>query len=314
MMPNLHIAGILIAGVLWLVSKYSRIQAFSDAGFILFCITILSFVITYNQQRLRSYLQMHADVSYLPAKRIRTTNNILLAAFSIILLACMIILPRIHYQDIATTIGTLFRRLIGAFLGLFFPDSYDPSVGDVDLLKIDYGTGTPTAAQSGLLDQILAALQAVFGVLAIVFFVILVFLGARWLMRRLLSHEHTVQADNHEYIDVRETRQDIDIERQPSKRRNKIWGRSPNQRIRHLWQREIARRTLRVTQGKATLSKAQALAHSTPREAERIAELEPNGYHELLHEGYEKARYSQDGCTAQDVSGLTDARRRSARS
>ena len=51
-------------------------------------------------------------------------------------------------------------------------------------------------------------------------------------------------------------------------------------------------------------TKGQPNKWATPSELERDAELADNAGMQALHDAYEKARYSENGCTREDMNAL----------
>lgn len=305
-MENAHIALVLLAGALYLASRFAREAWLADAGLWVLFLAVVSLMVHYNQHQLLEHLEMRSGVSYLPERRIRVANNVLLAGFMLVTGILMAVLPRAPLGELAGRIAALLRSVAGALLGLLFSDA-GGSVGQgAGLLDVELEKGAPTARGSGLIDQLIAVLEGAAGVAAAVALAALVALGARWLLRRLLARgDGDGPVGAHEFVEVAEER----AETRPAgpRRRPEAPGRGPSARVRRAWRREVARRARRLSRRGAPSPGAALLPFSTPSEAEGLVGW-AGARREALHACYEKARYAEGGCGEEEAARALRAR------
>lgn len=297
---NFHIALIFISIALLLTSKFTRNTDFAAAGWWVFIFCIISFLVHLNQSRLYRYMTVNREVSYLPARQIRIMNGLFLGFFVIAALSLMILLPRIPYSDIAAAIGNFIRRVIGAILGLFFRDEGHGS-GVIATPDINYETGLPDARQDTWLDMLIAVIEKVMEIAAVIVMLVIAFMVLSWLYRKITGGRDSTGTDEHEFIRAEARRERVSRKKETSGAPG-LFSRSPADRIRRKYMQAVTRGISQTGSGRRRA--VSSLNKMTPAEIEAAAGISGSEKTDYLHRYYEFARYSGGEVTAADVEDL----------
>lgn len=223
---------------------------------------------------IHGYLSLNRDMAGVPVKRIVRTTGV--AVLAMVLLAGGLLLP-------ALAMGTGYLRI-----------NPNPQPGQrqvqVETTSSDFMAMPDWMQQLGENDggfQMPAFVSYFFMALAGALVVVCLLYGVYWVIRGLrgsfVDHRDVVQ-------NLRRDPED-QVEETFGKRtrRPRIWDRSPSAQVRRRYRRAVLR-----------AAKEEPPRWAAPQEIEREAGLEDP----LLHQLYEKARYSQEGCTAQESRSL----------
>lgn len=261
---------------------------------------LADFLVYINLRSLNSYLYSRRGIANLPGKQIISTNRALMMAFSILALMVMLVLPLIPLDHIVSSIGIAIRDFLRWVFSHF--SSEDQAVVETVAESLApsgqsamLGDVKPTPAWLKMLYDIIFAVIAFAvsaGALVGIGYAILL------LVHRFYKPTAT-SGDMQEFIN--EETESSFIQNVEKKSSDSLFSSlfHPNAAIRKRFKRQIEK-------GSASNKKAgNAIPVSfTPSELEEYAGLSDDERTRLLHTLYEKARYSQDGCTKEDVSLL----------
>jgi len=312
MLVDFHIFLAFLAAVLYFVSRFTRNPVFAQTGLWIFFITILSFLIRLNRQKLSKFMKVNQEVSYLPADQIRLMNHLFMLVFSVLTGAVMYELPQLPYSMITDRIGYFLKCVIGAFLSLLFHDTAYHGLGDVFHQDINYGGGNVKQSDPSVLAMLLHVLEKVMNVAAVIVLLLILILAAKHIYRHFINKNKADTVDRHVFINVEEKKERAD--RQKRKGRGKrLFFNDINSRIRRYYYQTVRKQIaqgshIRKDTARSDFNDGRLLTF-TPREIETYVRLPQNSRTEKLHYYYEKARYSRNGCDKEDYSGLfqTDA-------
>ena len=261
---------------------------------------LANFLVNMNLRSLNSYLYSRRGIANLPGKQIISTNRALMMVFSVLALVVMLVLPLIPLDHIVSSIGIAIRDFLRWVFSHFsaeeeavvetVAESLAPS-GQSAML----GDVKPTPAWLKMLYDIIFAVIA-FAVSAGA----LVGIGYAILLLVHRFYKPTAAAgDMQEFID--EETENSFIQDTEKKSSDSLFSSlfHPNAAIRKRFKKQIQK-------GSASNKKAgNTIPISlTPAELEEYAGLSDDERTRLLHTLYEKARYSKDGCTKEDVASL----------
>lgn len=261
---------------------------------------LADFLIYLNLRSLNSYLYSRRDIANLPGKQIISTNRALMVVFSVFALIVMLALPLIPLDHIVSSIGIAIRDFLRWIFSHFsaqeetivetVAESLAPS-GQTEM----FGEVKPTPAWLKMLYDIIFAVIAFvvsIGVLVGIGYAILI------LVHRFYKPAAVV-GDMQEFID--EKTETSFIENTEKKSNDSLFSSlfHPNAAVRKRFKKQIQK-------GSASNKKAGNTipVSLTPAELEEYAGLSNDERTRLLHTLYEKARYSKDGCTKEDVALL----------
>lgn len=233
-------------------------------------------------ERIESYIDVNKDMRNMPARRILRISSALLAAavviFSITLLPALLN-SDMEYRYTPPPVSEEETSL---------------SLPEEEILQDDTGQGDMMAAMDVEPNPILEAIFQILEYVLVIGFSILIVFGIIYGALHLSRMFRQSFQDRGDFV---ENLQDDELEaiRERARRirdRPGLFDRSPN---------AVIRRRYRKTVLHAAKNRPQAWM--TPCEAENHAGLTGDAI-ERLHNVYEKARYSPEGCTRQDFSQL----------
>lgn len=261
---------------------------------------LANFLLHMNLRSLNSYLYSRRGIANLPGKQIVSTNRGLMIVFSVLALVIMLVVPLIPLDHIVSSIGIAIRDFLRWVFSHFsseeeavvetVAESLAPS-GQASM----FGEVKTTPAWLKMLYDIL------FGVIAFVVSAgALVGIGYAILMLIHRFYKPTAAAgDMQEFIE--EETESSFIQDSEKKEKDSLFSQlfHPNAAIRKRFKKQIQK-------GSASNKKAgNTIPISlTPAELEEYAGLSDDERTRLLHTLYEKARYSKEGCTKEDVASL----------
>lgn len=277
--------------------KQSKLQ---DLIYWITFVWLADFLIYINLKSLNSYLYSRRAIANLPGKQIISTNRALMIVFSVLALVLMLVIPLIPLDHIVSSIGIAIRDFLRWFFSHFsseeqavvetVAESLAPS-GQATML----GEVKPTPAWLKMLYDILFAVIA-FAVSAAA----LVGIGYAILLLVHRFYKPTAATgDMQEFIN--EETESSFIQDVKKKETESFFSQlfHPNATIRKYFKKQIQK-------GNAANKNHSTLIPSslTPEELEKYAGLPDEERTKLLHTLYEKARYSKEGCTKEDVALL----------
>ena len=296
-LENLHLLLAITSICLCIAEWFGDLSGFARYGYILFCCTAVSWLLHLNLRNLHQYMTQNRDVSHLPARQIRLINRLFLTIYLALTGAAMFLFPKLPYQGALRTLGHVLKSLISALLKLLFrngPDTLpeEPPVGETPMM--DFSMFPNDGSGPSLWLKILEFFLELLGT---VLLILLVFLLLRAVYRKITDALHKLFASEQETREflMPDLRQEKLSREETRKERRLFTDLSPDGRIRKLYIRSIRR-----------LQKREQIIprSSTPQEIEGCVKLEKTAGNLLLHEVYEKARYSRDGCSSSDLADL----------
>ena len=302
-LDDLHLAGVGIAAVLYLIYRFSRNDVYANAGTCLLCITILSFLVHRNQRRLDQYITINDKVSFLPERQIRTMNNLFLGAYGLITGAVMVIIIRSPYRTVGNFLIALFKAVLGTILRIFFRNSSAKGIRetflkDVNLKDVDL----TNADNSGY--SMLEKIMGIIATTAIIIFAVVVLISlVNFIYRKLTGISGSADTDVHEFIRPEMKSERIDAS---SAAGSEVSDNSINMRIRKVYKKRIRRAARSSDDNRKVVSRNMyAMSCSTPSEIEEHVHIDMNTEsNQALHRIYEQARYSENGCNENDLRSV----------
>ncbi len=261
---------------------------------------LADFLVHMNLRSLNNYLYSRRGIANLPGRQIVSTNRALMMVFSVLALVVMLVLPLIPLDHIVSSIGIAIRDFLRWIFSHFSSEEENvvetvaeslASSGQSDM----FGDVKPTPAWLKMLYDIIFAIIAFavsVGALVGIGYAIL-----------LLVHRFykpiAAAGDMQEFID--EETETSFIQDAEKKSGDSLFSSlfHPNATIRKRFKKQIQRGSSSNKKVGNTIP-----ISLTPAELEEYAGLSDDERTRLLHTLYEKARYSKDGCTKEDVALL----------
>lgn len=289
-MRDFHVTLGVLAVVTQVVGRLSgRPELFAVAD-VVALFTILHFFIHGYFHRQQKFLTDNQKVYSLPKKKIARTGGFFLVGFLVAVSVGMAVVKEVYS-------GTLFAKLKAMFLyvlGVMFGAILDTDgLGKDELLLQDntnlLGVMNQFSQKSDSpWDNVINSIQTILIVIGVIFLVVLCITMIVNYVRRLIGGaKFDVKGRSGREVNDRE-----ESIRGKGAKREKLLDFSPNAKARRIYRRCINRQRKR----------GQAVPEwMTPAEIESMVALSGDEQHLELHHIYEKARYSELGCTEEDA-------------
>ena len=290
-----HVLVLALFAALYVLSFYAGMDLSRNISYVLAFLYVILILLYKNLLNLESYLQVNATIENIPRKQIARTNAGAMALVVISSAALMLLAPHLGLENLLLKL----KDGLVALLRLIFsgirsepeetvpestavPDLGPPSV-------VPTGSDPPPWAQA-----IFAVIRTFFTVLFIGLILFLIGYGIYSLIRRFYRpyHDNTdVQEFIHDDPDVKES-----LLKETILRHLPFLDPSPGGTVRRIYKKTIE---------KGVSKKAGIrLSSLSPEELEDAAALEKDEKRKTLHETYEKARYSNEPLTKDDVKKI----------
>ena len=263
---------------------------------------VLFFIYT-NLTQVSGFLKTNEEIANLPGRQIVRTNRTMLSLFTALSLLFLLILPFLHLDQLLIAAGGGILALIRMLFSLF-PGS-EPEVAVQETMEaVRDSAGYPMlppadegpAWLKAILDFLSWVLAAAIAVACAAGFVYLVIQLFRRFYRPIQEND-----DTQEFI-REEERADLSAREEKKGRREGFFSfLQPDAQIRRIYRSVLKKRF------RAQKMNGAPNAAATPSELECSAGLQENDAAKVLHELYEKARYSGKPCLREDVNRLKES-------
>lgn len=292
-MRTLNLVFLLLAIFAAVVSKLSNNPNLLVASNLLVLIAILHFFLHgyfFNQHR---FLHNYTLKYSLPKKKIRRIGGMYFSGFLIFVCVGMAVMREIYSGTLLAKIRAMFLYILKQLFGAIFQS--DGLGKDELIIQQNYsllGVMTDVAKkEDSAFEGLIDTLQSLLIIMGITVIVIVIIAAVVTTVRRLIQG---VRVDN----EGARAEQTFDTEvllKESPMDQGKPFDFSPAARIRRTYRKAINRHRGR---------RKTILTWMTPEEVERHAGLPEDAAHKQLHILYEKARYSETGCTVEDLQLL----------
>ena len=291
MNPFLGVLALFV--ILYIVGVLSKNDLNSTVNYYLvFGYTIL-IIIYKNVTQLEGYLEYNSSVENIPTRQIRKNNRLIISVFLAMVIAAMIFLPMTGASQLIVYFWYAIRAGLRFIASLFSggsetteipPETEAAAAEQMSPGMMDV-TETP-AWLTALYDSLSLALGVVVGLLILVALVTAIY--------KLIKKFYRPSFDNNDEAVFLDPLGGSDSMDRMGRRERPLWlSFDPNAVIRKQYRKMIKK-------GKKLIDRSAY----TPTELEEYAEIPESEHRSRLHGLYEKARYSQEGCTKEDVQSL----------
>lgn len=249
-----------------------------------------------NLTQMDVFVKRHETLERLPVRRLGKINGRMMWIQTIVLTITMFLVPYAGLDKIIQMIGSLGRRLLVWLISLLPSGTSEQMMTDAVQEAEDMGMGTAEAAPAWLefIYKILNVLSWVLVIALILWVLRAVVLKLCEMYRNFNSH----MDDNGDTIErliappAAEKKKRLDR----TKRENLFWDRSPEGRIRKYYKKWVL----------YDLGQSPE-PFQTPEEMVGLMDMDENQKKEFCYY-YEKARYSREGCSREDMKNMLDIR------
>ena len=284
---------LILFGFLYLIGLFSGIRMIRDMNYVLAFLYVILILIYRNLRNLERYLEVNSSIENIPKRQISRTNTGALVLVIIVVCIFMLLFPLIGIDQLLIKMKDALVALLRLiFQGKGVPADVVPeSTRPEEMLPPGYipdGQMLPDWALA-----IFAVIRTFFVILAAAFALYLIGYGIYSVIKRFYRPYHDNE-DVQEFI-----RDDPDqkesLFREVLLKRFAFLDTSLQGSIRRAYKKTIEKGLAKQKK------KAADLSAFSPEELEDAAALEKDEKRASLHETYEKARYSNEPLTKEDM-------------
>lgn len=294
---DFHVTLAVVSIALSVIAKVAEEPAYGVVSDLMGIFLILHYFLHGFYYRQYRFISDNQRVYSMPRKKIARISAILLAGFLFMICIGMTLAKELYTGTLYEKIKALIMYIMGLFFGALLEND---GLGRDDLAFTDHKgiigvMNGVTDHKEGIWDTILNSIQSlliVVGLLALVLLCLSLLIN---FVKNKLTGLHLNEKGG-TALDV------SDREEKLTNRKNgrkKLFDFSPEARI-----RSIYRRCIRQHKGQ----RKKVPVWMTPAEIEGMSELPIEPAYKTLHELYEKARYSQNGCSVEEVNQVKGMR------
>lgn len=274
------------------LTKMSELQ---QLCFLLSIVYVLLFITNKYLLNLVRFVYNHEGMTNIPFHQIRASNRVMTTFLGGLFLIMMLTFSLIPLDRLFSVLGKLFIRLIRFLISLFrFEEPEDsPEPEEEDMLIEDYPINEP----SRLMEIISQILEWVAAILVIVFILAAVMYALYQIYQYFYLKSDQVVRDKIEFLSpfVQKER----VKHNHKKIFRNLFGRSNNAQIRKFFIQAVNANLTSDTKLDQSLTPSEISASilGSPSETS-VSVIEQN---HLITEYYEKARYSNEECSKEEV-------------
>ena len=291
LLPMIGVLGVFV--VLYIIGTLTHNQLVTTVNYYLGFLYTILIILYQNGVHLNGYLEYNNSVENIPVRQIRKNNTMIMSVFMAVVILMMIFLPMTGMSNLIVLFGKGLRAALIFILGLF---TKEPSEAVPEELTPQAEQSMP-ADFSGLVDETPAWVTALYNSLSLALGVavgILLFAALITAIYKLIKKFYRPSFDNNDeavFLDPLQGSDDMD---RSGRFQRPLWlSFDPNSVIRKQYRKMILKRKRRVDRNSYT-----------PEELEDYVEVPADERRARYHGLYEKARYSKEGCTRDDVQAL----------
>ena len=279
--------------ILYIVGTLTHNNLVTTVNYYLGFLYTLLIILYQNGVHLNGYLEYNNSVENIPVRQIRKNNTMIMSVFMAVVILMMIFLPMTGMSNLIVLLGKGLRAALVFILGLFSKESAQEIVEETTAPAMEDMQG----GFDGLVDDTPAWLTALYNSLSLALGVvvgILLFAALITAIYKLIKKFYRPNFENNDeavFLDPLQGSDDMD---RSGRFQRPLWlSFDPNSVIRKQYRKMILKRKKRVDRNSYT-----------PEELENYVEVPEDERRAKLHGLYEKARYSRDGCSREDVQAL----------
>lgn len=289
-MRDFHVSLAVIAVASHMVGRLSKNEYAFVLADVIALFTIFHYFVHGYLYHQHKFLTDNQRVYSLPKKKIARTGTIFLTAFLFVVSVTIAIVKEIYSGTLVEKIKTIFLYLVGTFFGSLLETG---GLGEDELLlQNNYdliGTLNQISAKTDSpWEKVISSVQTFLIVVGVIFLLVLCVAAIAGYIRKMIAGTRVIVRDE-QGREVKDREEKI---KNVSAKREHILDFSPTAKARRIYRKYIHRQR----------KKGQVLSESlTPAEIEKLVAMPEEEKYLTLHQIYEKARYSEFGCTEEEA-------------
>jgi hypothetical protein len=290
---------LLLLLTIYLGCYSTRYQTGMQLCFALGIVSILLYLINQYLLNLDSFVYEHSDIKNVPYPQIRNSNNVLVTFLYGLILFVMLIFSRLPLRNYLETLAKLFLRMMRFLVSLIHINPPE-DLPDLILPPEEIPMDIPEQDPSYLIELIIKILTWLANIVAFaVILVFIIYIVYRIYKYFYLQNRETV--DKIEFISPFGKKERVKrVSRQ--KQQSKKFGHTNNAMIRKLFYKAVSSNISGHAELAKRLTPSELSEYAIVKaENEETAAPEINKKRQLLTTYYEKARYSKEECSKEEV-------------
>lgn len=289
-MRDFHVVLGVSAVACWLIGNLSQSPKMHTMSDIVTLFTIIHFFIHSYFHRQQKFVSDNQKMYSLPKKKIAKTGGMFLALFVVLVGIGIAVVKEIYSGTLLAKLKAMYMYLMSKFFGAVFETD---GLGRDELYFKDHtdmlGAMNGIAAKADSpWENIVNSIQTVLVVIGVILLIVLCVALIVNYVRNMVSG---MKVNGKKYVEKNVSDREESLWGKSSKR-EKLLDFSPTAKARRIYRRCINKQK----------GRRQAIPdYMTPAEIENMVSLPADVKYRELHNIYEKARYSEQGCTEDDV-------------
>lgn len=289
-MRDFHVVLGVAAVASWVIGNISvnpKMHVLSD---ILTLFAIAHFFVHGYFHKQQKFLSDNQRMYSLPKKKIRKTGGLFLGSFMIFVGVGIAVVREIYTGTLMAKLKALWMYLLGVVFGAFI-NTDGLGTDELTLKETEEILGIGGAVQAkeeSFWDTIINSLQTILIAIGVIFIIVLLVS----MLVNYIRHKMSSMGGNQRNKVARDVSDREESLRGRGARRDSIFDFSPNAKTRRLYKKTIQRLKRR----------GQIVPENlTPSEIETMVSMPAEAPYQELHMIYEKARYSEAGCSEEEA-------------
>lgn len=300
---------LLILFVMYYITCHlTGMQDLLQLSFILSIVYVLLYVVNKYLLNLERFVFNHEGMTNIPFHQIRNSNHVMIVFLTSLFLVTMFTFSLLPLDRLFSILGKLFIRLIHFIISLLRfeePENIPEPEEEEQMVVEDY----PIPVPSRLMEIIQEVLQWIATILVIAFIIALIMYALYQIYQYFYLKSEEVVKDKIEFLSPFTQKERIKRER--GKMLRNLFGRSNNAQVRKFFAQAVTDSLTPDTKLDKSLTPTQLSNIILPLPSDTTAPLtedaevmKQNTRKRQITEYYEKARYSNEECSKEEVQFL----------
>lgn len=292
--PNLLM--LLLIFLVYALAAYTQKALLMKLCFYELIVFIFFYLISSNLENTEKFIHINRDTANFPVRQMKWVNRMLLCFFAVVLVVGMLLAPQLHPELLAEKAGNVILHFLRWFFSHIQFEEMNPELFEKNVQRNPAGMGM--GIEEGTPSKIALFLQNVFLMATQIFLIVGMLAAVGFGLYQIYKRFYALPLKNaadREGKDVVTVAESIPVFRKKKEREEKTGGNS--KKIRRLYKKSVKRRR----------GKEQILSQTlTPTEIEEALKQpsEEAGQRKRRIALYEKARYSKEECTREELEEI----------
>ncbi len=296
---------VLVILFLYICSYFLHMPDMQRLSFLLAITYILLNVLSMYLSNLSRFARNHADIQNVPFQQIRNSNHVLVMFLCGLFFLAMLVFSYVPLGAIISYLGRMLQRILRMLLSLIHLSEPEASQETAPEDAAPPAYDIVPSESSWLMQLISEIFRWLATILIIAAAIALILYAIYRLYRYFYLKSEAVFQDEVEFISPYAKKEHAP--RKVRHSRHWLFGRSNNDTIRKIYAKSVAANSNGITKPSKSMTPDQLSRYALGRTGtDARAEENEEGNSQLLTSHYEKARYSNEECTREEVRSVKE--------